>query len=62
MQTNQRDITLEDVKLLLGTLDEYDRLLAYAKKNWKKMSTEQKLQFHFAFSKIAAISKEFEEV
>ena len=55
------DITLDDLKLLLGTLDEYDKLLAYAKKHWNKMSTEQKLQANIAFSKIVAIAKDFEE-
>ena len=54
------DITLDDLKLLLDTLDAYEKLLAYAKKNWKTMSTEEKLEANIAFSKIVKISKEFE--
>jgi hypothetical protein len=54
------DITLDDLKLLQDTLDAYEVLLDHAKKNWKTMSTEEKMQANIAFVKIVELANGFE--
>ncbi len=54
------EITIDDLQHADDALAQYERILAYAKKNWNLLTLQEKKRTIEAFEKLTEITKEFE--